>query len=206
MKSKKIKSCLIVLIGIVGLLIYGCTIPSSSGKSSGSNNAGGSYNNPANIQFAVTSGSLVVNDTANAASWSIQSNIQVGNTMYGDRTFTIATLPAVYAGLQWIRTANASKAYTTDPIATFTVTTNSDIFVALDDRTTTKPSWLSGWTDTGDNMTDNEGSSNRTFNLLKKSYTANSTISLGNAGSTNDSFYIVLIKDTSSSSSSSSFF
>jgi large repetitive protein len=35
-----------------------------------------------------------VADTANAASWSVQSNLQSGDVLFGDRSFLLTTVPA----------------------------------------------------------------------------------------------------------------
>jgi polygalacturonase len=135
---------------------------------------------------------LSVKDTANAGSWSIQSNIQTGNTQFGDRAYAFTSMPSSVAGSDWIRTANASKAYTTDPLVTFTVTRNADVYVAHDDRISPKPSWLSGWTDTGENIVNNE-TTPRTFSIYKKSYAAG-TVSLGNCGNTSYDMYTIIVK------------
>ena len=52
-----------------------------------------------------------VNEPANAADWSVQSDLHTGSVQYGDRAFTV-TVPAGLAGAQWVRTANDSKAAT----------------------------------------------------------------------------------------------
>lgn len=141
---------------------------------------------------AVVISNLVVNDTANAANWSIQSNIQSGNTQFGDRAYAFTSVPASVAGSNWIRTANSSKAYTGDPLVTFTISRNADVYVAHDDRISPKPSWMSGWTDTGDNIVNNEATP-RTFSLFKKSYAAG-TVSLGNCGNTSYNMYTIIVK------------
>jgi exo-poly-alpha-galacturonosidase len=151
------------------------------------------------VSAAIVITNLSVKDSANSADWSIQSNLQVGNLQYGDRTFSLTAVPTSVAGNEWIRTANDSKAYTTDPLVTFTVTSNVDVYVAHNDSIGTKPSWMSGWTDTGENIVNNE-STPRTFSLFKKSFTANSTVSLGNNGSTSSGMYIVIVKPAGSTS------
>ncbi|MBE1442762.1 heparin lyase I family protein [Paenibacillus sp. OAS669] len=136
---------------------------------------------------------LSVKDSANAADWSIQKNLQSGQTEYGDRAFTFTSVPSHVAGSDWIRTANDSKAYSSDPAVTFTVTQNAVVFVAVNDMISPKPSWLSGWTDTGEDLVNNE-STPRTFSLYQKSYAANSNVSLGNNGSTSYGMYTVIVK------------
>jgi hypothetical protein len=136
---------------------------------------------------------LVVNDTAYAASWSIQSNIQSGNQQYGDRTFALASVTTSVTGSDWIRTANDSKTYTGDPLVTFKVTKDANVYVAHRDDITPKPSWLTGWTDTGEDITNNE-SPPKVFSLFRKSYAANATVSLGNNGNTSLGMYTIIVK------------
>nr|WP_229259592.1 right-handed parallel beta-helix repeat-containing protein [Duganella aceris] len=152
-----------------------------------------SYNNYAVMVKPVVA-NMVVGDTANAASWSVLSNIQPGDTLYGDRTVSVNALPTAYAGADWIRTANGSKNYTGATLLGFTVTRNSTVYVAIDDRITTVPSWLSTWTATPDKLIDNEAGTTRPFSIYQKSYAANSQVTLGNTGSTSYNNYAVLVK------------
>nr|WP_229261714.1 right-handed parallel beta-helix repeat-containing protein [Duganella margarita] len=157
--------------------------------------AGGStsYNNYAVIVKPLIA-NMLVSDTANAASWSALSAIQVGDTLFGDRSVTVNSLPAAYVGADWIRTANASKSYTGATLLTFSVTRNSTVYVAIDDRITTLPAWLSTWTSTPDKLIDNEAGTTRQFSIYQKSYTAHSQVSLGNTGSTTYNNYTVMVK------------
>jgi hypothetical protein len=121
-------------------------------------------------QLAVTG--LAVADTANAAAWSVQTNLRPGDLLYGDRTFTVATVPAGLAGATWIRTANASKTATVDPLVTFTLSTAATVSVAVDRRRGQLP-WLDAtWTDTGTQLTDTEGGNSRTFEVFQKAFPA----------------------------------
>lgn len=140
---------------------------------------------------------MVVNDTANAEDWSIQQNLQAGNLQYGDRTSIITGVPSSISGCTWIRTANDSKAYVSDPIVTFTATQPVDVYVAHDDRVTTKPSWLTGWTDTGEDLLD---AAPRPFSLYKKTFSEGSNISLGNNGASGSvSMYTIIVKPSEAS-------
>jgi hypothetical protein len=123
---------------------------------------------------------LKVNDTARANYWSIKSGLKVGDVIFGDRSFAIVTLPAAYAGSTWISTAADSKKCAEKVLVTFKVTKDATVLVAFDDRVLSgmKPGWLAGWVDTNDNITD-DGSTQVTYSLLKKSFPANSIVELG---------------------------
>ena len=137
---------------------------------------------------------LVVNDSTNAANWSERTNIQQGDTQYGDRTYTFSAIPTEYRGLDWIRTANASRSYTGN-VATFKVNLDSVIYVAYDDRYGSLPSWLSGWSDTGANLSNTDSANPPpVFSLYSKSFTGGSTVTLGPGGGSGFSFYTVLVK------------
>ena len=137
---------------------------------------------------------LSVADPANAASWSIQQNLQPGDLLYGDRTFTVASVPAGLAGATWIRTANSSKTVTTNPLVTFSLNVPATVSVAVDTRVGRR-SWMdSSWVDTGLQLTDTEGSSTRTFEVYQKEFPAGQ-VSLGPDADTanSGSMYTIII-------------
>jgi len=143
---------------------------------------------------AVTVSNLQVSDGANSANWSVQSNLQAGNLSFGDRTFTFTAVPAVVAGGNWIRTANTSKAYTGNPLATFAISAAADVYIALDNRAPL-PSWVdSSWVDTGADLTMAESATvSRGFSLFRKRFNAG-TVSLGPWNNTGTSMYTVIVK------------
>ena len=137
---------------------------------------------------------MVVNDT-NAADWSVQNNIKVGDIQYGDRTFTFTSIPNLIQVVnEWIRTANDSKASTPTTLATFKVNANAIVYVAHDDRITTKPPWMSGWTDNGMNLVNIE-TTPVTFSLYSKSFASGQPVTLGsNGGSSGTSgMYTIIV-------------
>jgi hypothetical protein len=120
---------------------------------------------------------LSVADTANAAHWSVQPDLQPGDLLYADRTIIVASVPAALAGAAWIQTANSSKSATDSPLVTFTISTPSTVAVAVDSRLGRLP-WLdSTWTATGLQVTDSE-STPRTLEVFTKTYPAG-PVSLG---------------------------
>ncbi len=134
---------------------------------------------------------LRVNDSNNAADWYIQSNLQVGDTVYGDRTYKYTKIPLSLAGSEWIRTACDSKSYLAEE-AYFTAKKDISVYIGLDSRITSIPAWLSDWTKTGDTLSDD---SSITFNLYKKDFTLGSVVTLGtNGGSSSFANYTVIVK------------
>jgi predicted alpha-1,6-mannanase (GH76 family) len=138
---------------------------------------------------------LRVSDSANAGAWSVQANLKTGNLAYGDRAYTYTNVPAVVAGGTWIRTANTSKNYKGNPVATFTVSAPADVYISLDNRSA-RPSWVdTSWTDTGADLTQAENATtSRTFSLYKKRFAAGATVSLGPWANGNISNYSVIVK------------
>jgi hypothetical protein len=136
---------------------------------------------------------LAVADTANAADWSIQANLQVNNLTYGDRTFTFTAVPALVAGTAWIRTANDSKTFTGNPTVSFSLTSDADVYVGFND-TAPRPTWVDAtWTDTGVDLVSRETSTtSRPYSLFRKRFAAGQ-VSLG-AWNSSASMYTVLVK------------
>jgi glucose/arabinose dehydrogenase len=136
---------------------------------------------------------LQVADNANIAGWSVQSNLQLGNAVYGDRTFTFTGLPPMLVGANWIRSANSSKTYTGNPVVTFTLAAAADVHVTLDNRAAL-PVWLdTTWTNTGETVTSSEGGTARTFRVFSKRFAAGA-VSLGPLGNGSVSMYTVIVK------------
>jgi glucose/arabinose dehydrogenase len=116
---------------------------------------------------------LSAKDTTNAADWSIQTNLQIGNNVYGDRTFTFTAIPGVVAGAAWIRPANDSKTYAGNPAVTFSISAAADVYVALNDAGP-RPSWVDAtWTDTAVNLDTRESATQtRTYSIFRKRFNA----------------------------------
>jgi len=136
---------------------------------------------------------LTVNDAANAANWSVQSNLQPGVVLYGDRPYTLPGIPAPLIGARWIRTANNSAKATANPLVTFTITAPATIAVAVDTRQATPP-WIdASWTDTGTQLSDFEGGTTfRRFEIFTRPFAAG-PVSLGPAATTTADMYVILV-------------
>jgi acetyl esterase/lipase len=140
------------------------------------------------------------NDTASGTGWKINANFkeadQTGSLV---KFFVMAPPPASVAGLDWIRPISPGKtysAYTADPIFTFRVTADATVFIAHSDQITTKPAWLTSWTNTGEQIVNTAGNltaSAPRHTLFKKDFAANSIVTCGGNGG-NGTMYFTLVK------------
>ena len=119
-----------------------------------------------------------VNDGANPAYWSIGSNAEVGSLIFGDRTFTFASLPDELNGAEILINSCDAKSCTTD-LATFTAGKDMDLFICLDNRVETLPAWLSDFTKLSSTVTT---SNDVTYDIYTRSYKAGESITLGSNG------------------------
>ncbi len=119
----------------------------------------------------LTVGGLTIADSANAANWSLQSNLRSGVSQYGDRTYTVGTVSSALLGAQWIRTANLSRSAQSNPLVTFTISRQATVSVAVDTRRG-RLAWMdSSWSDTGTHLGNDEDPS-RTFEVYAKQFPA----------------------------------
>jgi len=142
-------------------------------------------------QTALSVTNLTVN-SSNSADYSIQSYALAASiNQYGDRSDTFTTIPGKYLGATFIRTADDDALSTTADLLTFTVDKDVTVYVLHNDSYGTKPSWLSQFTDTTDNIVTTHG----TFSVYKKVLSAG-TITLGGNtadGSGDNGMYGVLL-------------
>ena len=141
---------------------------------------------------ALQASNLQVADNANAPDWSLRTNLQAGDAVYGDRAYTFLSIPGNLLGAQWISSANDSKSYAGNPLATFTLNAEADVHIALqNDRGV--PSWIDdSWTDTGAEIATREGSATRTYSVFRKHFSAGD-VTLGPWNSVT-SMYVVIIR------------
>lgn len=121
---------------------------------------------------------LTVNDTAHISGWALDTDMAATDTIFGDRDFTYTNLPDTFIGAEQIKTACDSKAFT-ENAATFTAGEDITAYVALDNRVTTVPAWLSDWTVTDISLT---SSNDVTFVVYKKDFSKDSNVTLGSNG------------------------
>lgn len=135
---------------------------------------------------------LTINDLGNAASWSIKTNAQEGDLQYGDRNYVLSNVPQQLQGADWISTANNSKIATINPVATFKVTKNSTVYVAVRQEIDATLPWLSTWTKTNLTLVNSEP---KDFNVYAKNVAANETVNISPQAHNDYSYYTVFVKE-----------
>ncbi|WP_447964756.1 PKD domain-containing protein [Nitrospira sp. Ecomares 2.1] len=155
---------------------------------------------PATIQVTVSStpppSSLTLSNLTVASGQTYvvpASGLQAGGTVYIDRAYTFTTVPSSVQGATYIRTANNDKAATNAAFLSFTVNQPVSVYVAHGDRITSKPSWLSTFSDTGTNLV----TSDATFSLFVRSFPAGTITLGGNASGGCCSMYSVIVQPQS---------
>ena len=138
---------------------------------------------------------LLVKDTANTGAWSIDDAIAIGDAVFGDRDgVTYSSVPFSLTGAETIVTACDSK-NSSDDLATFEAGADITVSVLLDNRVTSIPAWLSGYTKT--DLTA-ENSKGVTFNIYQKDFSVGETITLGTNGQSSGCVnYTVLVMEQS---------
>ncbi len=121
--------------------------------------------------------SLTRYDEENYSAWSIQKNLQVDSIVYGDRDFTITSLPNALKGAEWISTSCDSK-FWDNTQAEFIAGEDITVSILMDSRSTISD-WLSGWKDTGLTITT---SNDVTFKVLQADFNKGDTVALGTNG------------------------
>ncbi|HZG86924.1 OmpL47-type beta-barrel domain-containing protein [Paenibacillus sp.] len=148
---------------------------------------------------------VVVNDNsgsgdANEKHWSVQSNLQVGDfvagdRMTGDRAYRFVTIPSELLGTEWIRSAVGSRSASNPDVVSFHLAADADVYVAHDARITTKPQWLtSAYENTGEVIVDSQPVQ---FQLFKRRFEAGSHVVMGPNHNSSRMNYFVVVKPAS---------
>lgn len=110
--------------------------------------------------------------------WDITENLQVGNSIFGDREFTYTELPEKLIGAEAIKTPCDAKNSLSD-IASFTAANDITVYVAVDSRVNLFPKWLNDWKDT---KLSASSSNEVSFNIYSKDFKSGDKIILGTNG------------------------
>lgn len=117
--------------------------------------------------------------------------------IYSDRFCTLKTVPANYLDEVLIQHGNDDRNFTGNDFIEFSVIINATVVVAYDSRATVVPSWLNGWTATGEVITATGFPGDVNFNVYTKDFPPISTVVLpGNSAGGGDgpASYIAMVK------------
>lgn len=135
-------------------------------------------------------------DAAYYGSWSIDTSLEVGDQVFGDRTgdklVTFADIPDELIGAEYVITPCDAKTLTTD-VAMVTAGADITLYIGLDSRTISQygvPAWMSGWTDSGLVVTHSKDVS---FNMYSIELAKGESVTVGqNGGSSGCVFYTIM--------------
>ncbi len=138
--------------------------------------------------------------TSGEAAWKVCGNLKEGDLCYVNaHGGAVLGVPNTVRGAEWIRPHPAAAAFTGAALARFDLDADAEVFIAHDSRITTKPSWLTGWTNTGESLQVTTGSSlfsaQVNLTLFRRSFLDGETINLGPNGTTSGTvMYLVIVK------------
>ncbi|HLV32924.1 MAG TPA: T9SS type A sorting domain-containing protein, partial [Chitinispirillaceae bacterium] len=143
---------------------------------------------------------LTLYDILNGENWSIVSNLKSELVAFGDREYTISSIPQFLDDAEWISPAMNSRTNTSPgTLASFTSKTDGCLYIAHSDRVENKPQWLSAFAQTDATITIQENEqTERTLTLYRKEISSGEEIELGinsNDGTTGSLIYIPVITD-----------
>ena len=120
-------------------------------------------------------------------------NLNNGSTVYIDRAYAYSSVPSTLVGGSYIQTANDDKDSTGANFLSVNLSHSATVYIAHDDRITTKPAWLAGFTDSGLDLL----ITGDTHSLYRKVFAAENVALGGNEGGTIYRMYTVIVVPTS---------
>lgn len=121
---------------------------------------------------------------------SIQSWLNTGDQLYTDTSVSIASLPSILYGADWIKTPQFIKKDTDQTYASFVVNTDADVYIGMPLSNSAKPLWMKDFVDTKSQVT-TDASVNNQFVVYKRSYRKGDRVVLGGTNSKN--MYLVAV-------------
>lgn len=138
-----------------------------------------------NVKYDSPTGKLIssidVLDTAYYSSWAIDTDLENGDKVFGDRTAeksSFTEIPEKYLGAEFVLTPCDAKNSEKDQ-AELTAAEDITVCVGFDSRITAVPSWVNGWTKESETIKTSNGI---TFKMYSKEIKAGETITLGSNG------------------------
>ncbi len=120
----------------------------------------------------------------------VENGLQNGSTVYIDKESIYSSVPTLMEGAIYIKTANTDKGKSNPSFLTFDVNQAATVYVAHDDMNTTKPSWLTSFINTGDDLV----TMNSTLSVFTKNFFGGAITLGGNEGKGGKSMYTVIVE------------
>lgn len=120
-----------------------------------------------------------VNDNANPTSWEIAENADTGSLIFGDRDFTMTSIPNCIKGAEIMKTSCDAKTVMSGNTLVFTAGADIDFYVGVDTRVENTPEFLTDYTKTTETFTT---SNDVEYVLYKRTFNANKPVVVGNNG------------------------
>lgn len=118
-------------------------------------------------------------EEANPNVWEIEDNAQVGSLLFGDRDFTIATIPECLKDAEIMKTSCDAKNVASGNTLVFTSGDYIDVYCGVDTRVEHTPEFLETWEKTDNTFT---SSNEVTFVLYKRTFEKMKPVVIGNNG------------------------
>jgi fibronectin type 3 domain-containing protein len=119
----------------------------------------------------------------------VEKGLQNGAMVYIDRESIYSSVLTLMKGASYIKTANKDKGESKSSFLTFDVNQDVTVYVAHDDQINKKPSWLTSFTDTGNDLV----TTDTALSIFANNFLAGTITLGGNEGKGNRSMYTVII-------------
>lgn len=182
------------LSGLSPATSYHFRVRSSDANGNEAISGGGTFTTPASSGLMITN----LNVLSGLPYKIVNSGLKNNALIYIDRSYTFSGIPTALDAATYIQPANNDKNATDNAFLSFDINENANIYVAHDNRTSVKPSWLSVFTDTGIDINIEGDAFNNvnTYSLFKKVFSPG-TVSLGGNGGAGNNMYIVIAESAS---------
>ncbi len=120
----------------------------------------------------------------------VSGGFENGVLVYIDRTYLYFGVIPVFNGGTYIKTANDDKGSSGASFLTFDVNQSVAVYVAHDNRITSKPAWLGSFTDIGKDVI----IADQTHRLWRKDFSAGTVTLGGNEGASKSMYSVVVFK------------
>ena len=108
-----------------------------------------------------------------------ETTLSNGMEYYTDRDYTLTSVPSAYVGMEAILTPNDGRDYTApSDYLKFEMPYDGNVYVAYDSRATSLPTWMSGFSDTGDRIYTSLGTQPY-LKIFSRPYSSGDCVNLG---------------------------